>query len=599
METEAKEIRSYDAFTPTECIRTIGGQIKQFALPSVATPLCMIVEVIMEMMIPFCMARIIDEGVMKNDMETILSTGGIMLVLALMSLMSGILGGVFGARASSGLAMNLRAKMYRNIQSFSFSNIDRFSTSSLITRLTTDITNVQNAYQMLLRIAMRAPMSLIIAMTMAFIISPRLSMVYLIAVIFLAVFLFFVIRKVSVYFAQVFEKYDDLNASVRENVSAIRVVKAYVREDHEKGRFDRAVEELYRLFVRAESFMITNMPVMQATIYTCILTISWLGANAIIQNELTTGELMSLLTYCMNILISLMILSMIFVMLTMSYASAKRITEVIREESDLKEKEVTVKSVTDGSIDFDHVSFGYNKTAEEYVLKDIDLHIRSGEMIGIMGGTGSAKSSLMNLIPRLYDVSEGSVRVGGVDVRDYDLVTLRDEVSMVLQQNNLFSGTVLENLRWGNENATLEECEKACRMAGAHDFIERMSDGYDTVIEQGGSNVSGGQKQRLCIARALLKKPKVIIFDDSTSAVDTATDAKIRKAINEDIPDTTIFIIAQRIASVQNADRIVVMDDGRISDVGTHEELLERSAIYRDVYESQTGGTGDFDDPFD
>lgn len=442
-------------------------------------------------------------------------------------------------------------------------------------------------------------MSLIIAMTMAFIISPRLSMVYLIAVIFLAVFLFFVIRKVSVYFAQVFEKYDDLNASVRENVSAIRVVKAYVREDHEKGRFDRAVEELYRLFVRAESFMITNMPVMQATIYTCILTISWLGANAIIQNELTTGELMSLLTYCMNILISLMILSMIFVMLTMSYASAKRITEVIREESDLKEKEVTVKSVADGSIDFDHVSFGYNKTAEEYVLKDIDLHIRSGEMIGIMGGTGSAKSSLMNLIPRLYDVSEGSVRVGGVDVRDYDLVTLRDEVSMVLQQNNLFSGTVLENLRWGNENATLEECEKACRMACAHDFIERMSDGYDTVIEQGGSNVSGGQKQRLCIARALLKKPKVIIFDDSTSAVDTATDAKIRKAINEDIPDTTIFIIAQRIASVQNADRIVVMDDGRISDVGTHEELLERSAIYRDVYESQTGGTGDFDDPFD
>ncbi|MBR1914752.1 MAG: ABC transporter ATP-binding protein [Lachnospiraceae bacterium] len=410
--------------------------------------------------------------------------------------------------------------------------------------------------------------------------------------------LYVIIRKVTVYFREVFEKYDDLNASVRENVSAVRVVKAYVREEYEKSRFDRAVEKLYEMFIKAESLIISNMPVMQATVYICILLISWLGARAILSDELTTGELMSLLTYCMNILMSLMMLSMIFVMITMSFASAQRITEVIREDSDLKEPEDPVMTVVDGSVDFVHVNFGYNKTAEEYVLKDVTLHVKAGEMIGIIGGTGSAKSSLVNLIPRLYDVSDGEVRVGGVDVRKYDIVTLRDQVSMVLQQNNLFSGSILENLRWGNEDATEEECREACRMAQAAEFIERMPDGYDTHIERGGVNVSGGQKQRLCIARALVKKPRVIIFDDSTSAVDTATDAKIRKAINEEIPDTTVFIIAQRISSVQQADRIIVMDDGRISAIGTHEELLKTSEIYRDVYESQTGGTGDFDSPF-
>ncbi len=599
MGSKAKETKSYDRITLGECLKTIGAEVKQFALPSVATPISMIVEVIMEMLIPLFMAKIIDEGVEAGNMEVILSTGGIMLIFAFIGLNAGICGGVFGAKASAGLAMNLRAKMYRNIQTFSFSNIDKFSTSGLITRLTTDITNIQNAYQMLLRIAMRAPMSLIIAMTLAIMISPKLSMIYLIAVAFLAVFLFFMIRKVSSYFAQVFERYDDLNSSVRENVSAIRVVKAYVREEHEKSRFDTAVENLYNMFVKAELLMVNNMPVMQATIYSCILLISWFGAKQVIQNELTTGELMSLLTYCMNILMSLMMLSMIFVMLTMSLASAKRVTEVINEDSDLKNPAEPVMTVDNGSVDFEHVNFGYNKTAEEYVLKDIDIHIKAGEMIGIIGGTGSAKSSLVNLIPRLYDVSEGCVKVGGVDVRQYDMVTLRDQVSMVLQQNNLFSGTVIENLRWGNENATEEECIEACRMAQADEFIKKMPEGYNTRIEQGGANVSGGQKQRLCIARALVKKPKVIIFDDSTSAVDTATDAKIRKAMNEDIPDTTIFIIAQRISSVQNADRIIVMDDGRISATGTHEELLECSDIYRDVYESQTGGTGDFDNPFE
>lgn len=552
----------------------------------------------MEMMIPLLMADIIDDGVLAGNMDVILGTGGRMLILAIIGLAAGVGGGVFAARAAAGLAMNLRSCMYRNIQTFSFSNIDKYSTSGLVTRLTTDITNIQNSYQMMLRMAMRAPMSLIIAMTMAVIISPKLSSVYLIAVLFLALFLSFIMRKVTGRFREVFEKYDDLNASVQENVSAIRVVKAYVREEYEKKKFGKAVDALYHMFIRAESLIISNMPVMQATIYTCILLISWFGANAIVQDELTTGELMSLLAYCMNILMSLMILSVIFVMISMSLASAQRVTEIIREESALKSPEDAVTEVPSGSVDMEHVNFGYNKTAEEYVLKDIDLHVKAGEMIGIIGGTGSAKSSLMNLIPRLYDVSEGSVKVGGVDVRKYDLASLRDQVSMVLQQNNLFSGTILSNLRWGKEDATLEECRKACRMAQADEFIERMPDGYETRIEQGGTNVSGGQKQRLCIARALLKKPKILIFDDSTSAVDTATDAKIRKAMNEEIPDTTIFIIAQRISSVMNADRIIVMDDGRIADIGTHEELLESSEIYKDVYESQTGSSGDFDNPY-
>lgn len=595
---DEETIRSYKDIGTWECLKTIGAEIKEFKAPSIATPLFMILEVIMEMLIPLLMARIIDFGVQAKNMSVILSTGALMLCLAIAGLLAGIGGGVFGAKASAGLAMNLRARMYRSIQDFSFANIDRFSTSGLITRLTTDITNIQNAYQILLRMAMRAPMSLIIAMTMAIIISPKLSLVYCAAVVFLGLFLFLIIRKVSVYFRQVFEKYDDLNSSVQENVSAIRVVKAYVREDYEKTKFDRAVDNLYKMFVRAESLMVTNMPVMQATVYSCILLISWLGAHSIVQGELTTGELMSLLAYCMSILISLMMLSMIFVMLTMSFASAQRVTEVIKEESDIVDPEDPVTEVTDGSVDFEGVSFGYNRSAEEYVLKDVDLHIRSGEMIGIMGGTGSAKSSLVNLIPRLYDVSEGEVKVGGIDVRKYDLVRLRDQVSMVLQQNTLFSGTVIENLRWGDESASFEDCVKACKMAQADEFIERMSGKYEAHIDQGGANLSGGQRQRLCIARALIKKPKIIIFDDSTSAVDTATDAKIRKAMNEEIPDTTIFIIAQRISSVMDADRIIVMDDGRISAIGTHEELLKSSEIYKDVYGSQTGGSGDFDDPY-
>ena len=589
--------RSYKDISTGECLKTLGAEIGDFKAPSIATPLCMILEVVMEMMVPLLMARIIDFGVEANDMDVILKTGGLMLLLALMGLLAGIGGGVFGAKASAGLAMNLRSRLYRSIQTFSFSNIDKFSTSGLITRLTTDITNIQNAYQVLLRMAMRAPLSLVTAMTMAMIISPSLSMVYCVAVVFLGLFLFLIIRKVSVYFRQVFEKYDDLNASVQENVSAIRVVKAYVREDYEKSRFDKAVDNLYKMFIRAESLMVTNMPVMQATVYTCILLISWLGAHAIVRGELTTGELMSLLAYCMSILMSLMMLSLIFVMLTMSFASAQRVTEVIKEKSDIVNPKDPVFEVKDGSVDFEGVSFGYNKSAEEYVLKNIDLHIGPGEITGIIGGTGSAKSSLVSLIPRLYDVSEGCVRVGGIDVRKYDLVTLRDQVAMVLQQNNLFSGTVLENLRWGDKNASPEDCVRVCRMAQADEFIEKMSGKYEAHIDQGGANLSGGQRQRLCIARALIKKPKIIIFDDSTSAVDTATDAKIRKAMSEEIPDTTVFIIAQRVSSVMNADRIIVMDDGMISAIGTHEELLESSDIYKDVYESQTGGAGDFDNP--
>ena len=502
---------------------------------------------------------------------------------------------MFGAKASTGFAKNLRKAMYDNIQTFSFSSIDKFSTSSLVTRLTTDVTNIQNAYQMILRMAMRAPSSMIIAMIMSFIISPRLASIYLVAVVVLAVFMFFIMRRATKYFQQVFRRYDDLNSSVRENVSAIRVVKAYVREDYEKTRFQTAAQNIYEMFIKAEMNVAGISPVMMTVVYSCILLISWFGAHMIIAKDLGTGELMSLLAYCMNILMSLMMLSMVFVMITMSEASAKRIAEVINEKSNLTNPENPIMEVPDGSIRFEDVDFSYRPGTGEPVLKDVNLDIKSGESIGIIGGTGSAKSSLVNLISRLYDVTCGRVMVGGNDVRDYDMEVLRNQVSVVLQKNVLFSGTILDNLRWGDKNATEEECRKACRMACADEFIEKMPEGYNTWIEQGGTNVSGGQKQRLCIARALLKKPKILILDDSTSAVDTATDAKIRKAFREEIPGTTKLIIAQRISSVKDCDRILVMDDGRVNGIGTHEELLENNEIYREVYDSQVGSGGDAD----
>lgn len=577
-------------------LKTLGSQIREFKKDSLLTPVFMILEVIMETVIPLLMASIIDDGVEKGDIHHIYMVGAAMVLIAALGLLFGVLGGKYGARASSGFARNLRKAMYENIQTFSFSNIDKYSTAGLVTRLTTDVTNIQNAYQMILRMCVRAPFSMICAMVMAFAINAKLASVYLIAVIFLGGCLALIIRQATKYFNQVFEKYDDLNASVQENVSAIRVVKAYVREDHEKKKFKKASENVYHMFVKAESLIAWNTPLMQFTVYACILGISWLGAKMIVADTLTTGELMSLLTYCMNILMSLMMLSMVFVMITMSMASARRITEVLNEEADIRNPEQPVMEVKDGSVVFDHVNFSYKKDAKSYVLKDINLDIHSGETIGILGGTGSAKSSLVNLITRLYDVSTGKVLVGGVDVRDYDLDTLRNEVSVVLQNNVLFSGSILDNLRWGDKNASEQECKRACELACADEFIERMPDKYHTHIEQGGNNVSGGQKQRLCIARALLKKPKILILDDSTSAVDTETDAKIRKAFAEEIPDTTKFIIAQRVSSLMNADRIIVMDDGCVSGVGTHEELLANNAIYRDVYESQTAGSGDFDE---
>lgn len=577
-------------------IKTLLSQVKEFKKASFLTPVFMILEVVVETMIPVAMALMIDNGVEKGNMSYIYRVGAVMAVLAIAGLIAGFLGGKYGALASSGFARNLRKAMYTNIQTFSFSNIDKFSTAGLITRLTTDVTNLQNAYQMILRMCTRAPASLICAMTMAFLINARLASVYLIAVIFLGFALVMILRRATRYFQEVFKKYDDLNASVQENISGIRVVKAYVREDYETSKFQKACNKVYEMFVRAEKLVVMNMPLMQFTVYACILCISWLGAKMIVGSSLTTGELMSLLTYCMNILMSLMMLSMVFVMVTMSMASAERVTEVINEKADLSNPAQPVVEVPDGRIDFDHVSFRYKKEGKENVLKDINLSIHAGETIGIIGGTGSAKSSLVNLISRLYDVSEGSVKVGGIDVQNYDMEVLRNQVAVVLQKNVLFSGTILENLRWGNKEATEEECERACQLACADEFIQRMPDGYHTYIEQGGTNVSGGQKQRLCIARALLKKPKILILDDSTSAVDTATDAKIRKAFAEEIPDTTKLIIAQRISSIQSADRIIVMEDGRINGFGTHEELLENNPIYQEVYHSQTKAGGDFDE---
>lgn len=576
-------------------VKTLGSYIKEFKKDSLITPLYMILEVIMEMFIPLLMASIIDDGVTAGNMNHIYKVGAVMVVTAAVGLFAGIMGGKYGARASTGFARNLRKAMYEKIQTYSFANIDRFSTAGLVTRLTTDVTNVQNAYQMMLRMTVRAPFTMIVAMIMAFSINRKLASVYLIAVIVLGAILFLIIKRTMRYFDMVFKKYDDLNASVQENVSAIRVVKAYVREAYEKERFTKASGNVYKMFVNAERMIALNAPLMMITVYTCIIVISWLGAKSIVVGDLKTGELMSLLAYCMNILMSLMMLSMAFVMITISISSAERIAEVLNEKSTLTNPENPDYEVTDGSITFEHVQFRYNEKSEAPVLNDINLEIHSGETIGIIGGTGSAKSSLVNLISRLYDASMGTVKVGGKDVRSYDLDTLRNQVAVVLQKNVLFSGTIYENLRWGDKNATEEECRRACQLACADEFIEKMPDGYHTYIEQGGSNVSGGQKQRLCIARALLKKPKILILDDSTSAVDTATDAKIRKALLEEIPDTTKIIIAQRISSVQDADRIIVMEEGTVNGFGTHEELLKNNVIYRDVYESQTSGNGDFD----
>ena len=577
-------------------VRTLLKEVKEYKFVSIITPLFMILEVLMEMLIPFLMASIIDDGVNAGNIQHIYKVGGIMIVAAVVGLFAGMAGGKFGAKASAGFAKNLREAMFNHIQTFSFSNIDKYSTAGLVTRLTTDVTNIQNAYQMVLRMFTRAPASLICAMIMAFRINARLSNIYLIAVLLLGTILVLIMSHATRYFQQAFPKYDELNASVQENVSAVRVVKAYVREEQETNKFKKASENIYRIFVKAECNLVYNAPLMQLTVYSCILLISWIGAKMIVATTLTTGELMSLLAYCMNILMSLMMMSMVFVMVSMSTASIRRISEILNETSDLKNPENPLLEVEDGSIEFSHVYFSYKKDSEEPVLKDINLKIRSGETIGIIGGTGSDKTSLVNLVSRLYDVTEGEILVGGHNVKDYDMEALRNQVSVVLQNNVLFSGSILDNLRWGDKEATEEECRNACVLACADEFIQRFPDGYQTHIEQGGSNVSGGQKQRLCIARALLKKPKILILDDSTSAVDTATDAKIRRAFREEIPDTTKLIIAQRISSVQDADRIIVMEEGKINGFGTHEELVANNEIYREVYESQTQGGGDFDE---
>lgn len=577
-------------------LKTLGAQIKEYKWASIATPVFMLLEVAVDTIIPLLMASIIDNGVNMGDTRHIYIMGVWMIVAALFGLLTGCLGAKYGAKAAMGFGKNLRAAMFRNIQTFSFANIDRFSSASLVTRMTTDVTNIQNAYMMLLRMAMRAPASIICAMAMSSFISPRLATICLIAVIVLGALLLFISKAAMKYFDRAFRRYDDLNESVQENVSAIRVVKAYVREDYEKKRFSKAAQNIYDVFVKAESLVVYNSPLMQFTVYACILLISWLGAHMVVSSTLTTGDLMALLTYCMNILMNLMMLSMVFVMISLSLASARRISEVLNEQSTLHNPKEPLYDVPDGSISFKHVTFRYSDTAETPVLSDINLDIKSGETIGIIGGTGSSKSSLVNLISRLYDTDTGSVIVGGHDVREYDMDTLRNKVAVVLQQNVLFSGTILENLRWGDKNATTDECIEACKMACADDFIESFPDKYNTYIEQGGTNVSGGQKQRLCIARALLKKPRILILDDSTSAVDTATDSKIRAALAKTIPGTTKLIIAQRISSVMDADRIIVMNDGKVDGFDTHENLLKNNEIYRDVYDSQTNGGGDFDE---
>lgn len=570
-------------------IKTLMSQVKQYKKDSILCPIFVILEVIMEVIIPFLMASIIDKGVEAGNMMHVIKIGTIMIIMAMMSLTFGALAGKYAASASTGFAKNLRKTMFQNIQSFSFSNIDKYSTAGLVTRLTTDITNVQNAYQMVVRLCTRAPIMLICAMFMAFKINSRLSMVFLGAALFLGVSLYLITKNVHPLFMKVFKKYDALNASVQENINAVRVVKAYVREEYEINKFHTACENIYKLFVNAEKILVLNMPIMQFAVYTCILLVSWIGAKMIVGGSLTTGELMSLFTYIMNIMISLMMMSMIFVMVIMSKASAERIVEVINEKSDLNNKENPVYEVKDGSIAFENVNFSYKKDGEK-VLSNINLNIESGQTIGVIGGTGSAKSSLVQLIPRLYDTESGQVKVGGLNVKEYDIETLRNEVAMVLQKNVLFSGTIKDNLKWGNKEATDEEIRKACILAQADEFIQTFPDKYDTFIEQGGSNVSGGQKQRLCIARALLKKPKILILDDSTSAVDTKTDTLIRRAFKDEIPNTTKIIIAQRISSVQDSDNIIVLNEGTIVDFGNHDELVERCEIYSDVYESQMKG---------
>lgn len=573
------------------------AQIKQYKKDTILTPIFTALEVLFEVIIPLITAKLIDDGISAGNMSAVVKYGVIMVIVAFLSLGSGVLAGKYAATASTGFACNLRHAMYDNIQRFSFSNIDKFSTAGLITRMTTDVTNIQNAFQMLIRIAVRAPFTLICSLIMCIAINGELSLIFLAALVILGAALFLIIGKVSRIFEVVFKKYDDLNASVQENVSAIRVVKAFVREDHETTKFKSASNSIYKMFVKAESLIALNSPIMMFVVYFCIILISWLGAKFIVAGSLTTGELTSLFSYVMSVLMSLMMLSMIFVMLTMSEASAKRVVEVIKEEPDIVNPETPDTNIADGRIDFNHVNFAYAHSSGENVLENIDLHINAGETIGIIGGTGCGKSSLVNLISRLYDVTDGSVYVGGKDVKSYDLEALRNSVAVVLQKNVLFSGTILDNLRWGNENATEEECRAVCKLACADEFIERFPDGYNTYIEQGGSNVSGGQKQRLCIARALLKNPKVLILDDSTSAVDTATDAKIREAFAQRIPGTTKIIISQRISSVKDADRVLVLDDGKVSGFDTHEKLLETNEIYKEIYDAQTSGSGDFDAP--
>ncbi|MCQ2466361.1 MAG: ABC transporter ATP-binding protein/permease [Clostridia bacterium] len=577
-------------------LKTLAKEIKQYKVASIITPLFMILEVICEMIIPRLMSSIVDDGVQKGDMNHIYGMAGLMVLVAVVSLAAGIGGGVFGAKASTGFAKNLRESMFKNIQKFSFKEIDKYSTAGLVTRLTTDVTNVQNAYQMILRMFVRSPMSLIIAMIMAFMIDGRIASVYLVAVIFLATGLGILMVLAMKHFRRLFEKYDKLNESVQENVSSIRVVKAYVREDYEKEKFNEASGAIYKLGLAAEKVLSFNNPIMIFTINACILIISWLGAHFIVAETLTTGDLLALLNYCMNILFSLMMLSMVFVMLTMSAASAKRISEVLEQESSIVNPEKPVMEVGNGDIVFKNVNFKYHDDGENYVLSDLNVNIKSGQTIGVIGGTGTGKTTFVSLISRFYDVNEGEVLVGGKNVREYDLDVLRDNVAMVLQKNELFTGTILDNLRWGDEKATEEDCIKAAKIAQAHDFVSSFPDGYNTKIEQGGTNVSGGQKQRLCIARALLKKPKILILDDSTSAVDTATDSKIRTGFRTELPDMTKIIISQRISSVMDADQIIVIEDGTFSAIGTHEELLKSNEMYASLYEAQTSGSGDFDE---